>query len=363
MTAYFIRRLLLIVPTFLGVTIVIFTITRIVPGGPLERQMMQLRMGANARGMGAGGGQIPKEAEDELKRQFDLDKPGPVAYALWLKKLVMLDLGNSYIFREPVWKLISSRFPVSIYFGMIGFVLGYLVCIPLGIIKALHHSSWFDVFSSIVVFIGYSIPGWALGAVLLVFFAGGQFFSIFPLGGFRSTGYDQLPGIVKSIEDYDQVFNEDGVFEWSRMSLAGRAIDQIWHTVLPVICYMISSFATLTVLMKNSLMENLGQDYVRTAFAKGLTPNRVIFLHTLRNSLIPLITGIGSALGMIMAGSYLIEYVFNIDGLGYLGYTSLVGRDYTVVMGILSINTLLLLFGNLLSDFLYALVDPRIRFT
>lgn len=363
MTAYFIRRLLLIVPTFLGVTIVIFGITRIVPGGPLERQMMQLRMGANARGIGAGGGQIPKEAEEELKRQFDLDKPGYVAYLLWLKKLVTLDLGNSYIFREPVWNLISSRFPVSIYFGLIGFTLTYLVCIPLGIIKALRHSSWFDVTSSIIVFMGYSVPGWALGALLLVVFAGGGFFSFFPLGGFRSTGYDQLPGIVKSIEEYDEVFNEDGVFEWSRMSFAGKAIDQVWHTVLPVICYMISAFATLTVLTKNSLMENLGQDYVRTAFAKGLSPGRVIFLHTVRNSLIPLVTGLGSALGIFMAGSYLIEFVFNIDGIGLLGYTSLVGRDYTVVMGILSINTLLLLFGNLLSDLLYAIVDPRIRFT
>ena len=169
-------------------------------------------------------------------------------------------------------------------------------------------------------------------------FGGGSFFDLVPLGGFRSEG-------------------------WEDMSMIGKALDQLHHTLLPVLAYAVGSFATLTVLMKNSLMENLGQDYVRTAFAKGLTERRVVFVHALRNSLIPIATGLGHALGLVMAGSYLIELVFNIDGIGYLGYTSIIERDYAVVMGILVINVLLVLLGNILSDVFYVLVDPRIRFT
>ncbi|MGI6300953.1 MAG: ABC transporter permease subunit [Verrucomicrobiota bacterium] len=366
MGAYFIRRFLLIIPTFIGVTMIAFFITRMVPGGPLDRAIMQFRMGAAMEGgadiAGAGGGQIPEAALQELKRAFDLDKPWYAAYALWLGKLARLDLGNSYQYREPVAGLVADRLPVSMYFGLLGFTLAYLICIPLGIVKALKHGSRFDFVSSAIVFVGYSIPGWAMGALLLVLFAGGQFYAWFPLGGFRSSAYDDLPAMVRQWEDIDQVSDEFGTFQWDQMSLCSRVIDQVHHTVLPVFCYMLGSFASLTVLMKNSLMENLGKDFVRTAFAKGLSPRRVVYLHTLRNSLIPIATGLGHALGVLMAGSYLIEYVFNIDGIGYLGYTAIVGRDYTVVMGILSINILLLLVGNIFSDMLYAMIDPRIRF-
>lgn len=370
MTAYFIRRFLLIIPTFLGVTIIAFAITRMVPGGPLERALMEMRGGGRGGEAGAGVGgttaSIPQEALNELKKAFDLDKPGYVAYFLWMEKLFSFppDLGNSYTYRLPVWKLISDRFPVSLYFGLSGFVLAYLISIPLGIYKALHHGTHFDFATSALVFIGYSIPGWALGTLLLVIFAGGSFpsLTVFPLGGFRSATYDDLPAVVKRMEDPDDVSDEFGGFEWQRMSFPAKFIDQTYHTILPLICYTIASFAPLTILTKNSLMENLGQDYVRTAFAKGLSSRRVILLHTLRNSLIPLATGLGHALGVVMAGSYLIEWVFNIDGLGYLGYTAILGRDYTVVMGVLAVNTLLLLVGNILSDVLYALIDPRIRF-
>ncbi|MFO0944824.1 MAG: ABC transporter permease, partial [Planctomycetota bacterium] len=192
MAAYFVRRLLLMIPTFIGVTLIAFMITRVVPGGPLERELMRIRMGAAEAAGGRVGavGQIPESALRELKRAFDLDKPAHVAYFLWMKRVLTLDLGRSYSFREPVWNLIKERFPVSIYFGLIGFVLAYLVCIPLGVFKALRHGSPFDVASSAIVFVGYSIPGWALGALLLVLFAGGQFFTWFPLGGFRSDSYD-----------------------------------------------------------------------------------------------------------------------------------------------------------------------------
>src|SRR4030095_14584742 len=187
------------------------------------------------------------------------------------------------------------------------------------------------------VFLGYSIPGWALGTLLLVLLGGGSFWNVFPLGGFRPSNWDFL-------------------------SLSQKVTQQVYHMFLPVCCYMIAEFATLTILTKNSLMENLGQDYVRTAFAKGLGERRVIFVHALRNSLIPIATGLGHVISLILAGSFLIEKVFNIDGMGYLGYTSILQRDYPVALGILVISSLLMLFGNILSDIVYVIVDPRIRF-
>src|SRR6185503_16692217 len=191
--------------------------------------------------------------------------------------------------------------------------------------------------SSAIVFLGYAVPGWALGTALLVLFGGGSFWSLFPLGGFRPDN-------------------------WEYLSVWGKITGQIHHMFLPVVCYMIGSFATLTILTKNSLMENLGQDYVRTAFAKGLDEHTVIFKHALRNSLIPIATGLGHVFSLILAGSFLIEKVFNIDGMGYLGYTSILQRDYPVALGILVISSLLMLVGNIISDVIYVMVDPRIRF-
>jgi len=341
MAAYFARRFLLMIPTFLGITLLVFAITRLVPGGPIEQMILKTQMaGAHGGGGGAAKGsraEIPKEILDQLKAHYHFDKPILVAYGLWLKDLLTLNLGKSYKYNRPVLETITGRFRVSIYFGLIGFLLAYLICIPLGVWKAIKHGGVFDLTTSVTVFMGYSIPGWALGAVLLVLLGGGSFWDVFPLGGFESSDFASL-------------------------TLWGKVRDRAYHTVLPVIAYMVGSFATLTILMKNSLMENLGQDYVRTAFAKGLSERRVIFRHALRNSLIPLCTGLGHAVGLVMAGSYLIEKVFNIDGLGYLGYTSVIDRDYAVVMGVLVFNTFLVLLGNILSDVLYVLVDPRIRF-
>lgn len=341
MGAYFLRRLLLLIPTFVGITFLVFAITRFVPGGPVD-QMMVAAQGA-ASEAGAGGGselssvEIPESALNALKEQYHLDKPFYQAYFLWFSDLITLDLGKSFKYNEPVLGLIVKRFPISIYFGLIGWLLSYLVCIPLGIYKAVKHGSKFDFASSALIFIGYSIPGWALGSVLLVVFGGGSFLDWFPLGGFRSEN-------------------------WAELSLMGKILDQLHHTFLPVLCYSVGSFASLTVLMKNSLMENLGADYVRTAYAKGLSERRVIVQHALRNSLIPVLTGMGHAISLVIAGSFLIEFVFNIDGIGYLGYMSIVERDYAVVMGILVFSTTLMLLGNILSDVLYVLVDPRIRF-
>jgi microcin C transport system permease protein len=233
--------------------------------------------------------------------------------------------------------VIKSRFPISIMLGLTGFLLSYLVCVPLGVLKAVKHGSKFDLVSSVLVFMGYAFPGWALGTALLVVFGGGSFWSVFPLGGFRSDN-------------------------WEYLDFWGKVADQTQHMFLPVLCYMIGGFATLTILTKNSLMENLSQDYIRTAFAKGLPQRRVVFVHALRNSLIPLATGLGHVFSLILAGSFLIERVFNIDGMGYLGYTSILQRDYPVALGILVVSSLLMLVGNIISDIIYAAVDPRIRF-
>jgi microcin C transport system permease protein len=333
----------LIIPTFIGITVVVFVVMHFVPGGPIERQILAYKMAMASEGGAAGGSivgrtELPPDALEELKRFYGFDRPVYERYIKWLSNLLRLDLGTSYVYQDPVWDVIRSRFPISIFLGLTGFLLSYLICVPLGVIKAVKHGSTFDFVSSALVFLGYAVPGWALGTALLVLFGGGSFWSVFPLGGFRPEN-------------------------WESLSLWGKITGQLHHMFLPVFCYMVGSFATETILTKNSLMENLGQDYVRTAFAKGLTERRVIFVHALRNSLIPIVTGLGHAISLVLAGSFLIERVFNIDGMGYLGYTAILQRDYPVALGILVISSLLMLIGNILSDIIYAIVDPRIRFT
>ena len=233
----------------------------------------------------------------------------------------------------------KPRFKISLFFGLTGIFISYLICIPLGIRKALHHGSVFDFGSSVAIFIAYSIPGWALGGVFLVLFGGGSFWDIFPLGGFRSP-----------------------IEVWETLTPFGKVVDQIHHMILPVIAWTIGSFATMTVLMKNSLLENLSQDYIRTAFAKGLREKRVVWLHAMRNSVIPIASGIGHILGVVIAGSYFIERMFNIDGFGRLAYEAILSRDYPITLGFLVIVVLLRLIGNIISDLALATVDPRIRF-
>lgn len=334
---YFIRRFLLIIPTFLGCTMLVYAILQFTPGGPFERAMDQVlqQTGEGAASTSGPQVEVPEAAKEELRRYYHLDKPLHMRYLLWLGNVVQGDFGKSYVYGDPVIDVITSRFPVSIYFGVIGFILSYSICIPLGIIKAVRHGSTFDFVSSVLVFVGYAIPGWALGALLRTIFAGQL--GWFPVGDFRSA-------------------------DWEYLSTGDKIWDQFQHTVLPLIAYTIGGFATLTILMKNSLLENLGQDYVRTAFAKGLSEKRVVFVHALRNSMIPIATGLGHFLTVILAGSILIERTFNIDGFGYLGFRSAVERDYTVVMGILVFSVIIRLLGNIFSDMLYALIDPRIRF-
>ncbi|HET6471731.1 MAG TPA: ABC transporter permease subunit [Pseudomonadales bacterium] len=340
MTSYFLRRLLLIVPTFIGVSLLVFALTRLVPGGPIERMLNEAAMapqpGAHVvNGGGRGGSTLSKQDLAQLQAYYGFDKPILVSYVDWFARVVRLDLGNSTRYSEPVWDIIKSRFPISIFYGIVTLILTYGVCIPLGIVKAIRHKTAFDNLTSLVIFFGYAIPGYVVGIALLTAFA--SKWHLFPLGGFVSDDFDDL-------------------------SPHERVKDVVVHAVLPVLSYVAGAFALTTLMMKNSLMDNLAADYVRTAIAKGLTFRRAVFRHALRNSLIPIATSFGNNISLVLTGSFLIEKIFDIDGFGLLGFESLVERDYPVVMGILVISSLLFMLGNILSDLCVALVDPRVKF-
>jgi len=344
MTSYLIRRLLLIIPTFLGITLLVFTITRFVPGGPVEKIIAE----SQRMSFGKGGGTTPSNGQpgesasslspdqiEELKAYYGFDKPVLISYGQWLVKVLKFDLGTSTRYYDPVWEIIKSKLPVSVYYGLVTTILTYLICIPLGILKAIKHKTLIDNTSSVMVLVGYALPGFILAIILFVWPAAR--WDWFPLGGFVSDEFEDL-------------------------SLMGQTWDIFHHSVLPILAYMIGSLATMTFLMKNTLMDNLASDYIRTAIAKGLSFNRAVFKHAFRNSIIPLATHFGNNIGLFLAGSFLIEKVFNIDGLGLLGFESLVERDYPVVLGVLVISSILGLLGNILSDVCVALVDPRVKF-
>lgn len=336
---YIIRRILLMIPTFLGVTFVVFLLCQFVPGGPIDQIMMQMA-GAGGDGETGSGAATSYENVTEadlqsLKEYYGFDKPMIVRYFHYLGNLAQLDLGKSFRYTLPVSELISERLPISIYYGLVTTILTYAICIPLGVLKAIKHRTYVDNITSLLIFIGYAVPNFALGALLLTIFS--VQYDIFPLGGFRSD-------------------------DWEELNFWGKVTDVMHHSVLPLICYMIGSFAIMTMLMKNSLMENMSADYVKTALANGHSWRHAILGHALRNSLIPIATSFGNNISLLVAGSLLIERVFNIQGLGLLSFDAIQSRDYPVVMGITVIAAILLLIGNLLSDLCVAAVDPRVRF-
>jgi len=446
MKAYFIRRFLLVIPTLIGITLLVFTITRFAPGGPLEKALQAAVAGEDGQKGGNKSDNLSEESKEKLEEQFGMDKPMLVAYAQWLgvaskenlisKKefggesiskdydrstearfilkgedrlvsakitrdgdnveitsfnyldgdlsdprnhgwslrlespedrqerwarrerkdpseapekyeyrvvsykrsfsgLLQGDLGKSHTYGDSVWSMIIARIPIALYFGILSTIIIYGVCIPLGVYKAIKHRSIGDNFSSILIFIGYSIPGYALGALLVVFL--GARLGLFPVFGLTSEGFDDL-------------------------SLWGQFKDLAHHTVLPLICYVISGFAFLTMMMKNNLMENLSADYVRTAMAKGLTFRKAVTGHAFRNSFIPIATGLGSLITLFIGGSMLIEKVFDIQGFGLLQFQAVIDKDMPVIMGTLTISAFLMLIGNILSDVIVAMVDPRIKF-
>ena len=343
-THYFIRRLLLVIPTFLGITFLCFAITQFVPGGPVEQMLLRMKGGGGggeSSGSIEGNAAISAEQREAIRKHFGFDQPLLVRYWKWLVHDRIGMQMESYKFpNRTAWQLIAQRFPVSLVFGIPSFLLSYLICIPLGLTKALKHEKTFDLLSSIIVFVGYAIPAFALGMLLKMLFCGTTegLWNFFPASGFQSQNFAELspPGKIKDI---------------------------LSHMFLPVICYLSGNFAVLTMLMKNSLLEQINSDYVRTVYAKGGSTARALWGHALRNALIPISTGFGSILTVMFAGSVIIERVFEIPGMGSLSLEAIVSRDYPVFMGILAMTSILGLLGNILSDFCYVLIDPRINFS
>jgi len=339
MGGYFLRRLLLLPPTLIGITILVFMITRLVPGGPLERAIMEAQQANVSAGISSSVGQGMALSEDQLnqlKEYYGFDKPWLVSYGEWLGKIFTGDLGTSYRYNEPVWDVIRSRFPVSLFYGVVTLIITYAISIPLGVVKAIKHRTALDNVTSIIIFAGYAVPGYVLGSLLLLYFS--VRLEWFPMGGFTSLYFDELSN-------------------WEKVK------DVFHHATLPLICYLVGSFAVTTLLVKNNLMDNLAADYVRTAIAKGVSFRRAVTGHALRNSMIPIATTFGQNVTLLVTGSFLIETIFDINGFGLLGLSAIFDRDYPIVMGVVLLSSFLLLIGNIISDILVALVDPRVRFS
>jgi len=366
MLGYLLRRLLLIIPTLLGIMILNFAIVQLAPGGPIERIIAQVQghaVDATNRFSGSGGETITQAAQPgsdanagaansryrgaqgldpafikELEVQFGFDKPLHERFFKMMGNYLQLDFGESYFRSEKVTSLIAQKLPVSISLGLWTTLLVYFISIPLGIRKAVQDGSRFDVWSSAAIIIGYAIPGFLFAILLIVVFAGGRYLDWFPLRGLFSDNVADLTPLEK-VKDY------------------------LWHITLPVTAMVISGFASLTMLTKNSFLDQIGQQYVITARAKGLSENRVLYGHVFRNAMLIVIAGIpGAFIHILFTSSLLIEVIFSLDGLGLLGFEAAINRDYPVIFGTLFIFTIIGLITNIIGDITYALVDPRIDF-
>ena len=343
MLSYIVKRLLLMVPTLLGVLLITFAVIQFVPGGPVEQMVSQLQgrdsggEGAAASGAGYRGRQgVDAKRIEEIRTLYGFDKPAPERFMQMLGQFARFDLGSSFFYPKTVWELIREKLPVSISLGLWTFLLSYLVSVPLGIAKAVRAGTRFDTVTSLLVLVGYAIPGFVLGVALLVVF-GGQL-QWFPLRGLTSGN-------------------------WETLSWGAKVTDYLWHITLPVTASVLGAFAVTTILTKNAFLEEIGKQYVLTARAKGLSEGRVLWKHVLRNALIPLVTGFPAAfVGAFFTGSLLIETLFSLDGLGLLSYESVMRRDYPVVLGTLYLFTLIGLVTKLISDLCYLWVDPRVKF-
>lgn len=343
MRNYFIRRFIAIIPMFFLMTAAYFCIQNYLPGGPVQETL------ARIRGMGGEGGSAKSTsmgAEDikklthELEVQYGLDKPALTRYFIWLKNILMLNFGDSITTRTPAIDQIIERLPISLSFGIPGFFLSYLVSIPLGVMMALKDGTKFDSISSFILFLTYSIPVLVFSVIFLLIFCTDRFLpfgAIFPLGGWRADNYEEL-------------------------SFLGKSFDLFKHMFLPVLASVIGNFTIFAMLQKNSMLEVIRSDYIRTARAKGLSETLVVFKHGLRNALLPLMVGFGAVLGTFLGGSIIIEPIFGLPGIGVLSLQSLSSRDFNVVMAIVVLQSLAILLGQILSDITYVLVDPRIEY-
>jgi microcin C transport system permease protein len=366
MLAYIARRILLMIPTILGIMLISFVIVQFAPGGPVERILAQLQgtdVGATSRIAGGASGDLgggaqpqPGGAADatssryrgaqgldpqfikQLEAQFGFDKPAHERFLKMLWDYARFDFGKSYFRDVSVLQLIKDKLPVSISLGLWMTLLSYAISIPLGIKKAVRDGSPFDVWTSAVVIIGYAIPGFLFAILLIVLFAGGSFWQVFPLRGLTSE-------------------------TWSQLSLGGKILDYVWHIALPITAMALGAFATSTLLTKNSFLDEIRKQYVLTARMKGLSERQVLYGHVFRNAMLIVIAGFpGAFIHAFFAGSLLIETIFSLDGLGLLSFESIVNRDYPVVFANLYIFSLLGLVANLLSDLTYTWIDPRIDF-
>ena len=341
MLTYILKRVLLMVPTLLGVLTVTFLLIQFVPGGPVEQLMAEMRAGPGGDTGGSFRARRDLDAKQvaELKALYGFDKPPLERYVLMMKSFAQFDLGRSFMQNKDVWQLIKEKLPVSLSLGLWTFLVSYLISIPLGIAKAMREGTHFDALTTLLVLLGFAIPGFVLGVLLIVLFAGGTFLDWFPLRGLISDN-------------------------WMQLSWPARIADYLWHLTLPLTCFAIGSFAIVTILTKNTFVEEIRKLYVLVARAKGLSERRVLYKHVFRNALIPIVTGFPAAfVGAFFAGSLLIETLFSLDGLGLLSYESLVRRDYPVVLGTLYFFTLIGLVVKLIGDLLYVVVDPRVQFT
>ncbi len=345
MWSYVLKRLLLMIPTLFGILLVTFVVMQFVPGGPVEQMVAQLQ-GREAGGEGPstsstgyrGRQGVDAARVEEIRKLYGFDKPAHERFLQMIGQFARLDLGKSFFYSKSVWQLIVEKLPVSISLGLWTFLLVYLISLPLGIAKAVRAGSRFDIATTFIVLLGYAIPSFVMGVVLLVFFAGGSFVQWFPLRGLTSTGWEQL-------------------------GVAAKVMDYFWHIALPVAAMVLGGFAIITILTKNSVLEEIRKQYVLTARAKGLDERTVLWRHVFRNAMIPIMTGFPAAfVGAFFSGSLLIETLFSLDGLGLLSYESVIRRDYPVVLGSLFFFTLIGLFTTLLRDLSYLWVDPRVRY-
>ena len=351
MWSYILRRLLLMIPTLFGILLITFVIIQFVPGGPVEQMVSQLQ------GRDAGGGEGPSAAAtsgaepgyrgrqgvdakrvEEIKKLYGFDKPAHERFVQMIGQFARFDLGKSFFHNKDVWPLIKEKLPVSITLGLWTFFLVYLISVPLGIAKAVRAGTPFDTATTFVILLGYAIPGFVMGVALMVMFAGGSFVQWFPLRGLTSIN-------------------------WDTMSTAGKIMDYLWHIALPVTAMVLGGFAVISILTKNSVLEEIRKQYVLTARAKGVAERDVLWKHVFRNAMIPIMTGFPAAfVGAFFSGSLLIETLFSLDGLGLLSYESVIRRDYPVVMGSLFLFTLIGLITTLIRDLSYLWVDPRVKF-
>ncbi len=358
MGAYILRRLLLVIPTLIGIMVVNFTLTQFVPGGPVEQILANIEDGGQSDAfVGINGGTaqqdlqtesigskyegaqgLPADFIAELEKEFGFDKPPLERFMLMMWNYLRFDFGESYFRSEGVLSLVADKLPVSITLGLWSTLITYLVSIPLGIRKAVRDGSKFDTWTSGAIIVAYAIPGFLFAILLLVLFAGGSFYQIFPLRGLTSDNWDQL-------------------------SLFGKVVDYLWHIILPVTAVTISGFATMTLLTKNSFLDEISKQYVITAKAKGLSERNVLYGHVFRNAMLIIISGFPAVfLGVFISGSLIIETVFSLDGLGRLTFEAAVARDYPIVFGTLYFFGLIGLVVGILSDLMYVFVDPRIDF-